>query len=51
MASTAAGSGCHLPSVLLSTVQSQPGSGYPTSTMVQRIRLPNADINVLVQPS
>lgn len=33
------------------TVQSQPGSGYPTSTMVQRIRLPNADINVLVQPS
>lgn len=33
------------------TVQTKPGAGYPTSTMVQRIRLPNADINVLVQPS
>jgi len=23
----------------------------PTATMVQRVRLPNADINLLVQPS
>lgn len=33
------------------TVQTKPGSGYATTTVVQRIRLPNADINVLVQPS
>jgi hypothetical protein len=34
------------------SVQTQPGpSAYPASTAVQRVRLPNADINVLVQPS
>lgn len=33
------------------TVQSRPGSGYPTATTVQRVRLPNADINVLVEAS
>ncbi|GAA4380376.1 hypothetical protein [Nocardioides caricicola] len=33
------------------TVQSQPGAGYPTTTVVQRVRLPNADINVLVEAS
>lgn len=33
------------------TVQSRPGEGYPTATMVQRVRLPNADINVLVEAS
>ncbi|MCW2792138.1 MAG: hypothetical protein JWO76_1236 [Nocardioides sp.] len=34
------------------TVQTEPGrSAYPASTAVQRVRLPNADINVLVQPS
>lgn len=33
------------------TVQSKPGAGYPTATMVQRVRLPNADINVLVESS
>lgn len=33
------------------TVQSRPGAGYPTATMVQRVRLPNADINVLVEAS
>jgi hypothetical protein len=33
------------------TVQSRPGGGYPTATMVQRVRLPNADINVLVEAS
>lgn len=32
-------------------VQTAPGSGYPTATMIQRVRLPNADINLLVQPS
>jgi hypothetical protein len=34
------------------TSQTRPSPGaYPASTLVQRVRLPNADINVLVQPS
>jgi type II secretory pathway pseudopilin PulG len=34
------------------SVQTEPGqAAYPASTAVQRVRLPNADINVLVQPS
>jgi hypothetical protein len=32
-------------------VQTAPGSGYPAATMIQRVRLPNADINLLVEPS
>ena len=27
------------------------GAGVPSATLVQRVRLPNADINLLVQPS
>lgn len=34
------------------TSQTRPSPGaYPASTQVQRVRLPNADINLLVQPS
>jgi hypothetical protein len=34
------------------TARTTPGrSDVPTATMVQRVRLPNADINLLVQPS
>lgn len=33
------------------TVQTAPGSAYPTATMVQRVRLPNADIDVLGEPT
>jgi prepilin-type N-terminal cleavage/methylation domain-containing protein len=34
------------------TVQLEPGQdAYPGTALVQRVRLPNADINVLVQPS
>ncbi len=34
------------------TVQTVPGRAeYPTTTTVQRIRLPNADLNVIVEPS
>lgn len=37
---------------VLLTSQTRPSPGaFPASTLVQRVRLPNADINVLVQPS
>lgn len=37
---------------VLLTSQTRPSPGaFPATTLVQRVRLPNADINVLVQPS
>lgn len=34
------------------TVQTVPGrTDYPTTTTIQRVRLPNADLNVIVEPS
>jgi hypothetical protein len=33
------------------TVRTVRRSGLPSGTAVQRVRLPNAEINVLVQPS